>query len=226
MPALLGAGILANWGGVVDGADADFNAWHSREHLPERLAVPGFLRGRRCVGVAGTPRELRYFMMYETESPEVLVSAPYLARLNDPTPWTARVLATYLAPCRTVCRTLRSAGCGTGGWLATFAFDERARVRAREACLGGQMRALEAVAGIVGVHVIEGDPEFGQQPTREKAFREAQGMADATVAIALLIEGIDQASVAAAAAQAAAILADVSPVHATLYQTQHILERV
>jgi len=37
-----GRGALVNWGGVVAASEVDYNAWHSLEHMPERLAVPGF----------------------------------------------------------------------------------------------------------------------------------------------------------------------------------------
>lgn len=38
-----GPGVLVNWVGVTTGANPDFNGWHSREHIPERLAVPDFI---------------------------------------------------------------------------------------------------------------------------------------------------------------------------------------
>lgn len=43
----IGPGILAIWNDVAPGRDADFNEWFQSEHLAERLAVPGFLFGRR-----------------------------------------------------------------------------------------------------------------------------------------------------------------------------------
>ena len=62
--ALAGQGVLAIWNGIEDEAEADFVAWHVREHIPERVAVPGFLRGRRYVAVAGAPK---YFNFYELD---------------------------------------------------------------------------------------------------------------------------------------------------------------
>ncbi len=69
--ALAGKGVLAIWNGIAAEAEADFVAWHIGEHIPERVAVPGFLRGRRYVAERGTPK---YFNFYETETPEVLVA--------------------------------------------------------------------------------------------------------------------------------------------------------
>ncbi|MCU0985544.1 MAG: hypothetical protein MUC89_11465 [Acetobacteraceae bacterium] len=223
---LLGSGVLANWGGVLAEAEEDYNAWHSLEHLPERLAVPGFLRGRRCVAVAGTDPRLKYFMGYEVESPEVLVSAPYLARLNDPTAWTRRILSAYVAPCRTVCRVLASQGRGVGGFLGTVQIvPSGTRDAARALAAGAWMAAAMARPGIIGAHAVEGDDTLGQQPTAEKRFRESRGEPDRTVAFALLIDGLDEGTTAAALADAAHAAAAVGTVTATLYRTQHVLAR-
>ena len=79
---MAGKGVLAFWHDVVPGGDAEFDQWHLREHIPERVAVPGFLRCRRYVTLGGPPR---YFYFYETESLDTLQSAAYLARLGtDP----------------------------------------------------------------------------------------------------------------------------------------------
>jgi hypothetical protein len=40
-------GILAIWNDVRTGDEAEFEAWFQGEHLVERLAVTGFLFGRR-----------------------------------------------------------------------------------------------------------------------------------------------------------------------------------
>jgi hypothetical protein len=48
---LLGKGVLAIWNGIAPEAEEDFVAWHVREHIPERVALSGFLRGRRYVAL-------------------------------------------------------------------------------------------------------------------------------------------------------------------------------
>jgi hypothetical protein len=74
-------GILAIFNNVVPGREAEFEEWFQHEHLQERLAVPGFLLGRRHEAVSGEPR---YFNFYVTRSADVLTSAPYLTRLDHP----------------------------------------------------------------------------------------------------------------------------------------------
>jgi hypothetical protein len=101
---LLGGGVLAIWNGIADERDGDFLEWHVKEHIPERVGVQGFLRGRRYKALDGDPA---YFNFYEVSAPDVLRSAPYLARLNDPTPWTAKVVATFTDTSRTIWHTPR-----------------------------------------------------------------------------------------------------------------------
>ena len=62
----------------VDAADeAEFNRWYDREHLEERVAIPGFLEARRYVAHDGNPK---YLSLYSTETFEVLDSRPTAPR--------------------------------------------------------------------------------------------------------------------------------------------------
>jgi hypothetical protein len=72
-------GILAIFNNVAPGREAEFEEWFQHEHLAERLALPGFLLGRRYEVVAG---DRRYFNFYLTQSADVLKSAAYLTRLT------------------------------------------------------------------------------------------------------------------------------------------------
>ena len=58
-------GILAIFNNVAPGREAEFEAWFQHEHLAERIAVPGFLIGRRHEAISGQPR---YFNFYVTQS--------------------------------------------------------------------------------------------------------------------------------------------------------------
>ncbi|MGH6904724.1 MAG: hypothetical protein ACREIR_18510 [Geminicoccaceae bacterium] len=53
--ALLGKGALAIWHDPAPEIESDYNEWHSKEHMYERVGVPGFLRGQRGVAIAGAP---------------------------------------------------------------------------------------------------------------------------------------------------------------------------
>jgi hypothetical protein len=53
--SLAGEGAVVIWHDIAPEGRAQFYAWHGREHMPERLGIPGFLRGRRYVALAGSP---------------------------------------------------------------------------------------------------------------------------------------------------------------------------
>ncbi|MCO6416287.1 hypothetical protein JYK14_08910 [Siccirubricoccus sp. KC 17139] len=74
------------------GFEEEFNAWYDTEHIPERLAVPGFLTGLRYMHASGgTPR---YLALYDLESAAVMDSPAYLRVAHgNSSPWTKRVTA-------------------------------------------------------------------------------------------------------------------------------------
>jgi hypothetical protein len=115
-------GILAIFNNVVPGREAEFDEWFQHEHLAERLAVPGFLLGRRYEAVSGEPR---FFNFYLTQSTDVLKSAPYRTRLDNPTPMTRLVMSEIFKDMiRTVChRTFRVGGM-RGAVAVTARFGE------------------------------------------------------------------------------------------------------
>ena len=71
--------------------EEDFNRWYDEQHVPERLAIPGFVRARRYRAVEGAPK---YLALYEVESPAVLESEEYRYWIGEgQTEWTDRVLS-------------------------------------------------------------------------------------------------------------------------------------
>lgn len=112
-------GLLAIWTDVDPAAEADFNAWYDDEHLAERVAVPGFLNGRRFVALGADSRP-KYFAWYETETPDVLGSAAYGERQANPTPWTARIMPRFRNVTRVVAERLAKSGGGLGAAVATL----------------------------------------------------------------------------------------------------------
>jgi hypothetical protein len=58
--------------------EAGFNAWYDEEHVPLRLALPGFLGGWRYKAVPGEADGPRYLALYDLESVDVLQQPDYL----------------------------------------------------------------------------------------------------------------------------------------------------
>jgi hypothetical protein len=164
---LRGQGVLAIWHTIAPEGEAEYWRWHDREHIPERVGVPGFLRGRRYRSLA---RPLDYLDLYEVAEPETLRSAPYLARLNDPTPWTRRVVPHFRDTLRVGYRVSASTGRGQGGVLLTLRLGGPA-AGAPAALDLARRRAVEDVTGVVAVHLLEATPEVTRVATAEKRLR-------------------------------------------------------
>ncbi|HEY6702043.1 MAG TPA: hypothetical protein VI137_14750 [Pseudolabrys sp.] len=113
-------GILAIFNDCRAGREAEFEAWFQGEHLLERLAVPGFLFGRRHQAISGSSA---YFNFYLVESPDVLTSKPYLERLDNPTPMTRKIMSeVFINVSRTLCRRTLRRGGFRGAFVVTARF--------------------------------------------------------------------------------------------------------
>ena len=116
-------GILAIFNNVAPGREAEFEAWFQHEHLAERIAVPGFLLGRRHEAIAGEPQ---YFNFYVTTSSAILKSPGYLGRLDQPTPMTRTVMSEIFKDMiRTVCDRVFRRGNLRGTGVVTVRFGQR-----------------------------------------------------------------------------------------------------
>jgi hypothetical protein len=165
LSGLDGSGVLAIWSDAVPEHEEEFNNWYTNQHLPERVGVPGFRRGRRYV--KDVPGDLRYFTLYETAGIEVLESAPYLERLNDPTDWTRRALPFFRNGSRAAMVVASSAGAGVGGLAATILFSPGAgtseELQSWIVAAGGALRGTHP--GLTGWHLCQSDDKV----TRAKA---------------------------------------------------------
>ena len=165
-----GTGILAIWHDIEPSGYADFLEWHTREHMPERVSVPGFLRGCRYTALQGSPQ---YFNFYQTETPETLVSEPYLERLNNPTPWTQRVVPFFRNLNRSAGRVLGSLGIGEGGVIATLRLSTHSTRRdGLESWLVKEgLVELAELPGVVAAHFWSADPAASLVKTAESQGR-------------------------------------------------------
>jgi len=85
--------------------EEEFNAWYDEEHLPERLAIPGFRSATRWIADL-PPGKGKYLATYELDSAAVLQSPAYLARFQNQTPWSRRCLGKAVVFKRWACEQL------------------------------------------------------------------------------------------------------------------------
>ena len=221
--SLSGTGVVAIWNDIRPDARADFFEWHNREHMPERVDIPGFRRGRRYAAVDAQPE---FFTLYETDGPEVLTGADYLARLDNPTPWTRRAAAAFLNTSRSLCRVAWSAGYAEGGLIMTFRCEV---TNGREAEMTRMLteRALPRLAdrpGIVGAHLCLADRASSNVQTAEKKVRSEQSHVPGWI---ILVEGGSEAATLKSAcddalsSQALSAAGAMAPIERGLYQLQY-----
>jgi hypothetical protein len=175
---MLGHAAVAMWWDIAPEMRAEWEHWHSSEHMPERLAIPGFLRGTRWIGSEGS-----YFVLYETASLDTITSGPYLERLNNPTPWSRKMMPHHRNMVRSLCAVRASWGGGVPQALATIRFTP-----------ASDLPQLPQGDGLTGAHLLESQPMPGAQ-TAEQKIRGKDASADWV----LLVGGYDAAAVKAAA---------------------------
>lgn len=189
MPLLGTAAMLLSFD-VAEEAIPEHDEWHTHEHLPERLSIPGFLRGTRWVSSNAKPR---YFVMYEVAQLATLQSDAYLERLNRPSPWTSRMMAHYRGMNRGFCSVSGSVGTGIGqaGLLIRFKPEAGAEPSLRAWLLDDVLPPLPSRRGLGSAHLFEGAST--PRMTNEQRLRGA----DAGVDWAVFVAGYDEAALEA-----------------------------
>lgn len=162
--SLLGKAAVLIWNDVIENGQAPFYEWHDKEHIPERLGLPGFLRGRRYRGKG--PAE--WLTLYEASDLAVLTSETYLERLNNPTSATSRNLVSFRNTARSICTVEASLGESTGGHALTIDLPDA--VDASQSIRHTMQHAL-GLTGVLSVHLLAADEAASRLDTRESRER-------------------------------------------------------
>ena len=207
--ALLGHGAIAMWWDIEPAQRAEFEDWHTHEHFPERMSIPGFLRGSRWGAADGGPG---FFVMYELQDYETLTSAGYLARLNAPTPWSTKLMPHHRNMVRSQCRVLES----SGGALSRHALTVRLSpadggAQGLRTHLGALARTLASQAGTAAAHLLHNQTPKIETTTEQKI----RGGPDPAADWIFVVCGYDHAALEQAAAgplsDAALVAAGAAP---------------
>jgi hypothetical protein len=150
---LAGEAVVAIWNGIEPETREQFYDWHVNEHMPERVGIPGFRRGRRYIA-ADDVTHPEFFTLYEADTMPVLQGSGYADRLNDPTPATKATTAKFLDTYRALARVVVSHGPGMGGAMLTIRFecDEQHLIAVR-----AMVRAAAQARRVTGAHLCVGD---------------------------------------------------------------------
>lgn len=180
--ALLGKATLGVWNEVDPAIEDSFNDWYVREHIPERISVPGMLRGRRYRAFEGTPR---YMALYEAATLDVLSTGHYRWQLDHPTPWTRYVMPGFRVAQRGICDVIATSGHGIGGVATVIHFTAEDRFRA---WLERRVAALPDMKQVLAAHAWVGSSGEPKSPTTELALRAGP---DRGIEWVLMIEASD-----------------------------------
>lgn len=150
--SLRGSAFLALWNDIEPHRRAEYDVWHTLEHVPERTGIAGFVRGRRYV--ARERGQQRYFTLYELGGLEALESADYAEVVEHPTEWSRTMRPSFRNVLRRPYATAVSLGLGVAGGIATLRFSTPDFSQAGEAetARAALQPLLETVA-ITAVHL-------------------------------------------------------------------------
>ena len=177
---------------VAASAIDEHDDWHTHEHMPERLGIPGFLRGSRWIGLdAGA----HYCVLYEVAALAALDSAAYRERLDHPTPWTSDMMRRYRGMRRALCRVEASSGCGMGSTALVIRFAPADGQSGKlDRWLADEiLPGLATRPGLASCQLFRN--ALAATMTQEQEIRGRDG----TVHSALFVTGYDEAAVAALA---------------------------
>jgi hypothetical protein len=219
--SLLGSAAVAMWWDISPGLRSAFEDWHSHEHFPERMGIPGFRRGSRWASADGGEG---FFVLYELETYETLTSPGYLARLNDPTPWSMRMMPHHRNMVRSQCRVLETYGGGVAQFMLTLRFSPAVgRAEALHRHLRQVLASMPGMPGLTGGHLLRTETPSAPTTTEQK-IRGGDAVADWII----LVSGYDPEALGrAAGAQLGAVALEqagaLSSPAASLHRLAHAL---
>ena len=182
---MLGKAALAMWWDISDDVRTEWEDWHVHEHVPERLSIKGFLRSSRWTDISGGEA---FFVIYELKDHTVLSSAPYVARLNAPTPWSTKMMPLHRNMVRTQCQIIHSRGGVTARHALTIRCSPiHGQGEKMQTYLGDLAESISQRPGIVGLHVLRHEaPNLA--PTTEQKIR---GNSDQVANWIIVLSGYD-----------------------------------
>jgi hypothetical protein len=135
------------WSDIDPDHEADFNQWYDREHMEERVRIPGFTGARRYRAVSGSAR--RYLALYRASSLADFTSDAYRKAFTKQTQWSITNFGRMSNTRRRVMHVAQEGGFGWGGALVLIELVPNAMDTDAVSNVLGKLMAEE---GVLRVH--------------------------------------------------------------------------
>ena len=178
-------GQLCIWTDVDPASELDFNRWYDREHMQERVAIPGFQSASRFQATGECPRP--YLALYYTDAVAVFTSDAYRQAFAHQTDWSLRNFERMRGTQRRVGPLEIEVGHGEGGALALFVV---AQDKLSMNALRDQLARLRQEDFIIRASVLRTDTGLSAPVTADSSAAPADAvmMIEATRAQAALAQ--------------------------------------
>uniref|UniRef100_UPI00310173BF hypothetical protein n=1 Tax=Neorhizobium sp. EC2-8 TaxID=3129230 RepID=UPI00310173BF len=175
---------LALWNDYPSAMTEEYEAWHTFEHVPERLTAPGMLGARRYASFLQTKN--RYFTLYDLSDLSAIEHPAYMDLVKNPTVWSAKMRQHFSNVLRIPASTLASGGRGIGRCSLVQAYSVgRAEARSAGLRLANHLNEMVLSGILLGFLIGLAEPNQPYEVFVQNAETE-----DDTYNIVLVLEGV------------------------------------
>ena len=196
-------GFLAIWCEIGAEDLSDYRAWITKEHIADRTFLPGWNGARFCVDVTN---ERAHFFLYATENKDVFSAQPYLNVLNNPSPWTNRIMPKFGPFDRALGEQLFKLGNGFGSYMMVSRIKDESSIDLAD--VKSKFAKFMDMPDIVSVRLMKLDRSATDIKSQEKTMRKG---AEGDFHYLLVIEAISEKGGTNAQNHVAQILKDAFP---------------
>ena len=177
-------GFLAIWCEIGAEDLADYRAWITKEHIADRTFLPGWNGARFCADITN---ERAHFFLYATQSKDVFTAEPYLNVLNNPSPWTNRIMPKFGPFDRALGEQLFKLGNGFGSYMLVSRIKDASVIDLTD--VRSELSKFMDAPDVVSVRLMKLDRSATDIKTQEKTMRQG---AEGDFHYLLIVEAISE----------------------------------
>lgn len=172
--------LLAIRSDIASTVESEYLAWLTKEHTLERVSIEGFVSAR--IFRSQQNGFGRYLILYALADETVVDSPAYLDRLNNPTPWSARMMPHLGNFVRGGGKITTLSGSGHGAVLVAIMTTSKIYAHQKQG-----IEAISEVPGVVAIRVLKTDSKRTTVGSSERKLRSG----DHSFEMLMMIETFD-----------------------------------